>query len=431
MQPQIIPRTQHAISRNLISPEALKVLYRIKENGYLAFLCGGCVRDILLGREPKDFDLATNAKPEELRRIFRNCRLVGRRFRLAHILFGQDQFIEVATFRALSDGTEPEVAASTRRLKVDAARTADGIIVRDNVFGSPEEDALRRDFTVNALFYNIADYSLIDYVNGLSDIQGRLLRSIGDPRKRYVEDPVRMLRAIRFAASLGLDMEPDTYSAISECRDYLALASPARLFEEVLKLLSCGGAERVYHFLKDTGLLAVLFPDLAEWLAADSGSGNTMTAAGFAYLDTCKRDGRSLNTATQFAIIFGAFHEAQAALLIAREEGITDTGARMAAVESHFANLRARVTAPRSVSMDVAHIMALQCRFADRRPGNVNRLIRRPSFEDALEYYAFKSHFAGTGHEDVIWWSTADIPEPLPPAHHSRHSPRQTHPHEA
>jgi poly(A) polymerase len=421
MQPQIIPRTHHAISRNLISPEALKVLYRIKENGYLAFLCGGCVRDILLEREPKDFDLATNARPEELKRIFRNCRLVGRRFRLAHILFGND-FIEVATFRALSDGKEPEVSAPSHRLKADSARTADGIIVRDNVFGSPEEDALRRDFTVNALFYNIADFSLIDYVNGISDIQARLLRCIGDPRKRYVEDPVRMLRAIRFSASLDLRMEDETFAAIADCRDYLALASPARLFEEVLKLFSCSSTATVYRYLKETGMLGVLFPTLAEWIASNPG-GDVLTAAGFAYLDACKRDGRSLNTATQFAIVFGGLHEGLAGLPAAGPDGRVDVSAAMEAVDRHFDALRSRVTVPRSVSMDVAHIMALQGRFADRRPANVSRLIRRPSFEDALEYYAFKAHFNQTGHEDVIWWSTTDIPEPHPVNPH----PQQPH----
>jgi poly(A) polymerase len=420
MQPQIIPRTQHAISRNLISPEALKVLYRIKENGYLAFLCGGCVRDILLGREPKDFDLATNARPEELRKIFRNCRLVGRRFRLAHILFGQDHYIEVATFRALSDGKEPEVAAAGHhRLKVDSARTTDGIIVRDNVFGSPEEDALRRDFTVNALFYNIADFSLIDYVNGMADLESRLLRSIGDPRRRYVEDPVRMLRAIRFSATLGLNMESETFAAIAECRDYLALAAPARLFEEILKLFACDDTARVYALLKETGLLGVIFPDLAEWIASAPDAGDAITTKAFAYLDACRRDGRMLNTATQFAIVLGGLHEALAARLIA-EGDHTEMGACMAAVEDQFARLRTRIMVPRSVSMDVAHIMALQSRFSDRRPGNVNRLIRRPSFEDALEYYAFKAHTSGAGHDDVIWWSTSDIPEPPPIVHHPR-----------
>jgi poly(A) polymerase len=420
MQPQIIHRTNHTISRNLISPEALKVLYRIKENGYLAFLCGGCVRDILLEREPKDFDLATNARPEELRRIFRNCRLVGRRFRLAHILFG-NEYVEVATFRALSDGTEPEVTGSSHRLKVDSARTADGIIVRDNVFGTPEEDALRRDFTCNALFYNIADYSLIDYVNGISDIQARLLRCIGDPRKRYVEDPVRMLRAIRFSAALDLNMETETFAAIADCRDYLAMASPARLFEEVLKLFACGATAKVYQYLKETGLLGVLFPTLSEWIASDPG-GDAVTAAGFAYLDACKRDGRSLNTATQFAIVFGGLHESLAAQ--AAPGGRADLTASMEAVDRHFGLLRTRVTVPRSVSMDIAHIMALQGRFDDRRPGNVSRLIRRPSFEDALEYYAFKAHLNQTGHEDVIWWSTTDIPEPHP---HTPHAPSQSH----
>ena len=415
MQPQIIPRDQHTISRNRISPEALKVLYRLKENGCLAYLCGGCVRDILLDREPKDFDLATNAKPEELRRLFRNCRLVGRRFRLAHILFGPENFIEVATFRALSDGSEPEVANASRRLKVDSAKTADGVIVRDNVYGTPEQDALRRDFTVNALFYNIADFSLIDYVNGLADIRDRLLRSIGDPLRRYVEDPVRMIRAVRFAAALKLEMETRTYDAIAACRDHLALAAPARLYEEVLKLFACGQAARVYALLKETGLLAVLFPDFAQWLAANPPGGDAMTAAAFAHLDACKRDGRSLSPATQFALIFGSYHEAEADRLLAGQDAAGhDTAVRLDAVEQHAARLRARLMMPRGVSLDMAHIMALQPRFADRRPANVNRLIRRPSFEDALEYRAFKAHASGTGMDEVFWWSTCDIPESAP-----------------
>ena len=228
-QPVIIPRTEHPISRKWISPNAVRVLYRLKESGHVAYLVGGGVRDLILGREPKDFDIATDASPNEVKKIFRNCRLIGRRFRLAHIHF-HDEIIEVATFRSnISD--EPDAPAApetvvapepTAPLAGEAAappspgapaaarprpprmlKTEDGMILRDNVFGTPEQDAIRRDFTVNALFYSIADYSVIDYVSGMADLRKGLIRIIGDPVVRFTEDPVRMVRAVRFAALLG------------------------------------------------------------------------------------------------------------------------------------------------------------------------------------------------------------------------------------
>jgi poly(A) polymerase len=268
--PRIIPRSDHAISRSHISPNALRVLYRLRDAGFMGFLVGGCVRDLLIGIEPKDFDVATDALPEQIKRLFRNSRLVGRRFRLAHVFFGRD-IIEVATFRAATapsqgdeplpeadpedgeapeldegadesadlDASEPVSAAPGARAAVDdddpnADRRFDasGRILRDNVYGTIDEDVWRRDFTANALYYNIADFSLWDYVNGAQDIAARTLRLIGDPETRYREDPVRMLRAARFEAKLGFSIEPATAQPIGPLRELLAGVPPARLFEE-------------------------------------------------------------------------------------------------------------------------------------------------------------------------------------------------------
>ena len=211
--PVIVTRQEHGISRKLMNPNALRILYRLKDNGFAGYLVGGCVRDLLLGREPKDFDVVTNATPNEVKRMFRNCRLIGRRFRLAHLHYG-DEIIEVATFRSqAADEPEPEQAPETKPQAAHRAehrqrhprslKDDDGMVLRDNVFGTPEEDALRRDFTVNALLYNIVDFSIIDYTNGLADLNAGIIRTIGDPEVRFQEDPVRMLRAVRFAALLG------------------------------------------------------------------------------------------------------------------------------------------------------------------------------------------------------------------------------------
>ncbi len=265
--PRIIPRAEHSISRRQISANALRVLYRLREGGHQAFLVGGCLRDLMLGVVPKDFDVATSARPEEVKRLFRNCRLIGRRFRLAHVFFGHE-IIEVATFRAASaplPGTDEaddpdillEVGASEDNPQAEAEsdeereRDADGDvdegdrvlddqgrILRDNTYGSIEEDVWRRDFACNALYYNIDDFSLWDYVGAVEDIQARRLRLIGDPEDRYREDPVRMLRAARFEAKLGFTVDTDTESALTKLGDLLTDVPAARLFDETLKCSS-------------------------------------------------------------------------------------------------------------------------------------------------------------------------------------------------
>ena len=249
-----IPRDQHNVSRSLLSDPARKVLGRLNNAGYEAYLVGGGVRDVLLGGKPKDFDIATNATPEEVHELFRNSRLIGRRFRIVHVLFGRE-VIEVTTFRgnaADSDDDEDD----------DDRRTSEhGLLLRDNVYGSLEEDALRRDFTVNALYYCIRDFIVIDFANGIEYLRNRQMRLIGDPETRYREDPVRMLRAVRFAAKLGFTIEPETEAPIRELAPLLTHIPPARLFDEVLKLLSAGYGEVTYDLLQEYNLLAPLFPE--------------------------------------------------------------------------------------------------------------------------------------------------------------------------
>jgi len=302
-EPRIIPRSEHAISRSHISPNALRVLYRLRDAGYMGFLVGGCVRDLLIGIEPKDFDVATDALPEEIRRLFRNCRLVGRRFRLAHVFFGRE-IIEVATFRATSapsqgeepladadpedgeaaelddaeplpeppEAPAPRSAAPGVEQSTERAFDASGRILRDNVYGTIDEDVWRRDFTANALYYNIADFSLWDYVDGARDIAARTLRLIGDPETRYREDPVRMLRAARFEAKLGFEIDPATATPIASLRGLLAGVPPARLFDETLKLFLTGHGARSFGVLRRRGLLAVLLPTVDAYFASHPGS---------------------------------------------------------------------------------------------------------------------------------------------------------------
>ncbi|MGA2518170.1 MAG: polynucleotide adenylyltransferase PcnB [Thermodesulfobacteriota bacterium] len=252
MTPTIIPRSQHPISRKMIDEEALKVLYRLHRNGFLAYLVGGSVRDLLLGKVPKDFDVATNAHPHEISGLFRNSRIIGRRFRLVHVFFRGGKIIELSTFRSRSEFEEIE--------------TEQGELVRKESFGTPAEDALRRDITINGLFYNIADFSIIDYVGGIADLHSRIIRTIGDPDERFQQDPVRMIRVIRHAARTGFRVEEKTYEAILRHREEIRQCPPSRLRDEFLRELREGAANPSLHFMLQTGLLFSLFPDLERAL---------------------------------------------------------------------------------------------------------------------------------------------------------------------
>lgn len=275
MQPAVIPRSEHSISRRDIDADALKVLYRLYQAGHSAHLVGGGVRDLLLGIKPKDFDIATDAHPQKIRKLFRNCVLVGRRFRLAHVRFGS-KVIEVSTFRRNPEPGDPGEGEG---------ESADDLLIRrDNTFGSAEDDAVRRDFTVNALFYDIGTFSIIDYVGGLRDLEDGLMRSIGDPLVRFQEDPVRMLRAVKFAARLDFDISKEDLAAIAVHRDGIRLASIARLLEEIFKLLRGGAAASSFKLLVETGLLARLLPEVVDHLRRTGGIEKPDDAEFYRYL---------------------------------------------------------------------------------------------------------------------------------------------------
>ena len=263
--PRIVPRAEHTISRKDIDPDALKVLSRLRQFNHTAYLVGGSVRDLLLGRRPKDFDIGTSAHPYEVKRIFRNCWIVGRRFRLAHVRFGP-KTIEVATFRRQVSEAELDAmaAAAAAPESDDTGRPADHLIHRDNTFGTPEEDAFRRDFTVNALFYDIASFAVIDYVGGIDDLHERLIRCIGEPDVRFREDPVRMLRAIVLAARLDFAIDPPIVDSIRRNASEITRSAPARLMEELYKILRAGAAERAFRDLADVGLLQWIAPELLK-----------------------------------------------------------------------------------------------------------------------------------------------------------------------
>jgi len=261
LEPRIVPRAEHTLSRRDIDPDALKVLYRLREHDHLAYLVGGSVRDLLLGRRPKDFDIGTSAHPYQVKRLFRNCWIIGRRFRLAHVRFGPKKVIEVATFRRQ---VQPGEEVVQEGVPAPNPATPEGahLVHHDNTFGTPEEDAFRRDFTINALFYDIATFSIIDYVNGLEDLRAGIIRSIGDPEVRFQEDPVRMLRAVAFVARLGFVLDPPVAKAIQARRQEVARSSPARLLEEYYKILRSGHAEKTFRALDEAGLLEVISPEL-------------------------------------------------------------------------------------------------------------------------------------------------------------------------
>jgi len=282
--PRILSRPEHNVSRKNIDPDALRVLYRLKNAGFVAYLVGGGVRDLLLERAPKDFDISTTAHPQQVRKLFRNCFIVGRRFRLAHVRFGR-KVVEVSTFR-----------------KASMPEEGDTLVRRDNTFGTPEEDAFRRDFTVNALFYDIATFSVIDWVGGLEDLTARVIRAIGDPAVRFREDPVRMLRAVAIAARLGFTIDPDTAEAIRFLRGEIVRSSPARILEEIYKILRQGRARETFEMLHAHGLLAYLLPQADQAVA----EGGTALLGSLTRLDEHRRAGLASADDLTNALLMGS-----------------------------------------------------------------------------------------------------------------------------
>lgn len=395
MEPNITARPDHIVSRKQISSAALTVLYGLKDAGYTAYLAGGGVRDLLLKRNPKDFDVATNATPEEVKKTFRNCRLIGRRFRLAHVYF-RGEVIEVATFRAPVAENETDSA--------NHATDESGIVMRDNVFGTAEQDALRRDFTVNALFYNIADFSIIDYANGMQDLEAKIIRVIGDPQTRFVEDPVRILRAIRFAAALDFNIEPSACTAIKEQAFLLENCSSSRLYEEILKLVSCGRSARVFELARNLGVFEHLFPEIGAWLNDPNGDRKTHWLEKiFKQIDRWRKAGFNISPALLFALLFGEYHEWVAEQLV-QKESLSYPEALRESTHRHIRQLCERIRIPKAVTAHIASIMAAQPRFLKTSGKQAVRLKRNRVFLDAFLYFKFASRTTGRHQSELEWW---------------------------
>jgi poly(A) polymerase len=453
----------------------LRVLYKLRDAGFMAFLVGGCVRDLLIGLEPKDFDVATDALPEQVKKLFRNCRLVGRRFRLAHVFFGRE-IIEVATFRAASapaqgeeplpdadpeDGeapelddpqleSEPDPLGETLNLGIEAsvdtgptpaqasataARTAatpfnveggrtfpttdpetdtdvlaqrmfdeTGRILRDNVYGTIDADVWRRDFTANSLYYNIADFSVWDYCGGVDDIAARKLKLIGDPETRFREDPVRMLRAARFEAKLGFDIDPATAEPIARLRDLLGGVPPARLFDETLKLFLTGHGERSYQVLRRRGLLAVLLPTVDAYLTAHPASlVEKLLVQGLRNTDGRVQADKPVTPTFLFALLL--YGPIAGIIEATPPERWHELGTILDACDLASRQAQTNVAIPKRFSLGVREMFALQPRLEHPRGRRALRVLEHPRFRAAYDLLLLRAQYGLASPEMADWWT--------------------------
>jgi poly(A) polymerase len=492
--PRIITRSEHIISRAHISSNALRVLYRLRDAGFMAFLVGGCVRDLLIGIEPKDFDVATDALPEQVRKLFRNCRLVGRRFRLAHVFFGRD-IIEVATFRAASapapgedplpdadadaaegedrdpeqeglDAAGSEIASledgeasldsseldddegddedddddlgddaghppqsplparrssryqerpaspngdeSAADLDVDpnAERMFDetGRILRDNVYGTIDADVWRRDLTANALYYNIADFSIWDYVGGFEDVAARKLKLIGDPETRFREDPVRMLRAARFEAKLSFEIDPATAEPIERLKGLLAAVPPARLFDETLKLFLTGHGRRSFEVLRHRGLLAALLPSVDDYFRKHPGSlVEQLVMRGLENTDSRVMADKPVTPTFLFALLL--YGPIASIIESTPPERWHELGTILDACDRAARQVQSHISLPKRFSLGMREMFALQPRLEHPRGRRALRVIEHPRFRAAYDLLLLRAEYGLASAEIAQWWT--------------------------
>ena len=391
---ELVPRDAHSISRKQISENALKVLYRLNKSGFQAYLVGGGVRDLLLGLEPKDFDVVTNATPEEIKKLFRNCRVVGRRFRLAHIVFGRD-VIEVATFRGHHGESNEKVSKAN----------AEGRLLRDNVYGEIDEDAERRDFTVNALYYDISDYSIRSYGGGISDLKEGTLRLIGDPETRYREDPVRMLRAVRFATKLSMGIEDVTAKPSRQLAPLLKDIPAARMYEEVLKLFFAGKALANFDMMQEYKLFAPLFPQVDAVLKEDpKGPAMKMVQAIMKSTDTRVNEDKPVTPSFFYAAILW-YPLRQRAEDIAVESGLTLYDAFFAAMGDVMEQQCQTISIPRRFSTPAKDIWQLQLRFERSQGTRAFKLMEHPKFRAAYDLLLLRGEAEGGNiAKSAAWW---------------------------
>lgn len=391
-QAHIIPRDEHPVSRQHISEAALKVLYRLDGAGFEAYLVGGCIRDAMLGKMPKDFDVATNATPEQVRGLFRNSRLIGRRFRIVHVRFGRE-VIEVTTFRGKPQDEHGQHLAQ---------QSDDGLLLRDNVWGNIEEDALRRDFTVNALYYSIADFSIHDFANGMQDIEARTLRLIGDPATRYREDPVRMLRAVRFAAKLDFTLADDTEAPIYELAPLLLQIPPARLFDEVLKLFMAGHGLMTFRLLSHYDLFGMLFPESEEAMA-DAAWAERLIEQALTNTDKRIAEGRPVTPAFLLAAFLWApvVHRQQQL----ENEGMPPIPALQTAAQQVISRQLQHTSIPKRFGMPMRDIWELQARLAQRGGKRAFQTREHPRFRAAYDLLLLREQAGETPSGLGDWWT--------------------------
>jgi poly(A) polymerase len=391
-QVQIVARNDHNISRDNISENALKVLYRLKKSGFEAYLVGGGVRDLLLDMHPKDFDVATNASPEQVNKLFRNSRLIGRRFRLVHVVYGRD-VIEVATLRGHHENAQGKQQSKT---------SDSGRLLRDNVYGTIDEDAVRRDFTINALYYDIKDFTVRSYEGGMQDIKRRSIRLIGDPETRYREDPVRMLRAVRFAAKLDFKISPETATPINKLAPLMADVPAARLFDEVLKLFMAGYAERTFELLEQYGLFAELFPHSQQCIN-DNDFYHRLVIQALANSDERVAQGKTLTPAFLFSVfLWPCVLETQKTL---EQEGMPTAAAYHQAVNQVLSRQQKHTAIPRRFTDMVRNIWDMQRRLERRMKKHLEGILTHPKFRAAYDFLLLREQAGEQLADAGKWWT--------------------------
>lgn len=387
----MIPRPDHNVSRNEISSAALKVLYRLHKAGYQAFLVGGGVRDAMLELHPKDFDIATNATPDEVRSLFNNCRLIGRRFRLAHIRYGRE-IIEVATFRAAANHEDD-----------DEAHDVEGRILRDNVYGTIDEDVWRRDFTCNALYYNIADFSIWDYVGGFEDVKKKRLVLIGDPAQRLREDPVRMLRAVRFAGKLGFTIDKSVVDAMHGHTNLLSNVPAARLFDEFLKLFQSGFAERTFDLLREHNLFGELFPATEEELSGDD---SYLAFVRAALQNSDKRVAAGKSVTPMFLLgVFLWMPVKKVAAIRRQEEKMSEPQSLSLASYEIVSQQQRRISIPKRFTIPMREMLSLQPRFQSVKGKRAMKLLEHKRFRAAYDFMLLQSEVGQFDPDLAKFWT--------------------------
>ena len=395
-EPRIIPRDQHPISRKQISRAALDVLYGLHKAGFDAYLVGGCLRDILSGRQPKDFDVATNATPEQVNRLFKRSRIIGRRFQIVHVRFGRE-VIEVSTFRAMNRDDNPD-------RDQHHAHEETGLVLRDNTWGSIEEDALRRDFTINALYYNIADFTLHDFAGSINDIENQVIHLIGDPQTRFREDPVRMLRAARFSAKLGFHIDKATAGPIPDMAELLLQVPAARLFDEVLKLFLSGHARHSYEQLRELDLFRFLFPETHQALQGEHGE--TWEAMLLAAMDNTDRRlelNKPVTPAFIYAVLLWPVIQQRMGGYLS--SGLPPAQALHKSATRALNNQIKHTAVPRRFSAVMREMWELQLRLDKRAGKRADALMEHPRFRAAYDFLLLREQAGEIKPGLGDWWT--------------------------